>query len=186
MSPRWSHRPSRQLWWRSSFRSTGAAPEVTLRSRSPSSSAGWSCAGPGARPRRKSPIDDRGRPMRRTSGPDAAESPLHPRLRHRDRLHAGDLRGGLFLITRRPLAPGRPSTWRSTGRSRCADRVEGTVAWVRRADERRPGRDGNPPRFPGPGDPGGHRRSGGTGALRSSLSRRQATGTRLASAARKG
>ena len=81
----------------------------------------------------KSPIDDQCRPMRRT-----LRVPTHLKVRV-TRGSTIDIsstqeisEGGLFLITRHPLAPGTPlHLGIDTGSADGPIEVEGTVAWVR-------------------------------------------------------
>ncbi len=89
----------------------------------------------------KSPIDDQGRPMRRT-----LRVPTHLKVRFTcgstiDITSTQEIsEGGLFLITRRPLAPGTPLHLEiNLGDLGAPIAVEGTVAWIRRTD------DGNGP-----------------------------------------
>jgi uncharacterized protein (TIGR02266 family) len=85
----------------------------------------------------KPPVDDQHRPMRRT-----LRVPTHLKVRF-SRGSTIDVsatkeisEGGLFLITRRPLAPGTPLHLEIEGGDPGAPiDVEGTVAWVRRADD---------------------------------------------------
>ena len=83
----------------------------------------------------KSPVDDRGRPMRRT-----LRVPTHLKVRFTrgstiDNSPTHEIsEGGLFLITRRPLAPGTPLHLEiDTGDPGPPLEVAGTVAWVRSA-----------------------------------------------------
>jgi uncharacterized protein (TIGR02266 family) len=85
----------------------------------------------------KSPLDDRGRPMRRT-----LRVPTHLKVRFTrgstiDITSTQEIsEGGLFLITRRPLAPGTPLHLEiETGEPGASIEVEGTVAWVRSAED---------------------------------------------------
>jgi uncharacterized protein (TIGR02266 family) len=85
----------------------------------------------------KSPIDDQGRPMRRT-----LRVPTHLKVRF-TRGSTIDIsstqeisEGGLFLITRHPLAPGTPLHLEiDTGSAAAPIEVEGTVAWVRSSED---------------------------------------------------
>jgi len=85
----------------------------------------------------KSPLDDQGRPMRRT-----LRVPTHLKVRF-TRGSTIDIsstqeisEGGVFLMTRRPLAPGTPLHLEIQDRNLGAPiEVEGTVAWVRRTDD---------------------------------------------------
>ena len=90
----------------------------------------------------KSPIDDQERPMRRT-----LRVPTHLKVRF-TRGSTIDIsstqeisEGGLFLITRHPLAPGTPLHLEIDTDSAAAPiEIEGTVAWVRSSeDESGPG-----------------------------------------------
>ncbi len=84
----------------------------------------------------KTPTDDHGRPTRRT-----LRVPTHLKVRA-TRGSAVEVissrnisEGGLFLVTRRPLAPGTPLHLEIEGRDGSAPiEVEGTVTWVRGAD----------------------------------------------------
>jgi uncharacterized protein (TIGR02266 family) len=85
----------------------------------------------------KSPLDESGRPMRRT-----LRVPTHLKVRFArgstiDVSATQEIsEGGLFLITRRPLAPGTPLHLEiDAGDPGAAIEVEGTVAWVRRTDD---------------------------------------------------
>jgi len=85
----------------------------------------------------KSPIDDRGRPMRRTL---RVPTRLKVRFTRGSTIEIGSTQeiseGGLFLITRRPLAPGTPLHLEiDQGDLGAPIEIEGTVAWVRKADE---------------------------------------------------
>ena len=85
----------------------------------------------------KPPVADQRGPMRRT-----LRVPTHLRVRF-TRGSTIDVsatkeisEGGLFLTTRRPLAPGTPLHLEIEGNEPGAPiEVEGTVAWVRRADD---------------------------------------------------
>ena len=85
----------------------------------------------------KSPIDDQGRPMRRT-----LRVPTHLKVRF-TRGSTIDIsltqeisEGGLFLITRRPVAPGTPLHLEIDAAGLDGPiEVEGTVAWVRSSDD---------------------------------------------------
>jgi uncharacterized protein (TIGR02266 family) len=85
----------------------------------------------------KLPIDDQGRPMRRT-----LRVPTHLNVRFTrgstiDISSADEIsEGGLFLITRHPLAPGTPLHLEiETGSADGPIEVEGTVAWVRSSED---------------------------------------------------
>ncbi len=85
----------------------------------------------------KSPIDDQGRPMRRT-----LRVPTHLKVRFTrgstiDVSSTQEIsEGGLFLITRRPLAPGTPLHLEiDDGDLEAPIEVEGTVTWFRRTDD---------------------------------------------------
>jgi uncharacterized protein (TIGR02266 family) len=85
----------------------------------------------------KSPIDDQGRPMRRT-----LRVPTHLKVRFTrgstiDITSTQEIsEGGLFLITCRPLAPGTPLHLEiDTGSAAAPIEVEGTVAWVRSSED---------------------------------------------------
>ena len=85
----------------------------------------------------RSPIDDQGRPMRRT-----LRVPTHLKVRFTrgstiDVSSTQEIsEGGLFLITRRPLTPGTPLHLEiDDGDLEATIEVEGTVTWVRRTDD---------------------------------------------------
>lgn len=89
----------------------------------------------------KSPIDDRGRPMRRTL---RVPTRLKVRFARGSTIDISSTEeiseGGLFLITRCPLAPGTPLHLEiDAGVLDATIEVEGTVRWVRSRD------DGNGP-----------------------------------------
>jgi uncharacterized protein (TIGR02266 family) len=83
------------------------------------------------------PTGDHGRPTRRT-----LRVPTHLKVRATrgstiEISSSRDLsEGGLFLVTRRPLAPGTPLHLEIEGRDRGVPiELEGTVAWVRGTDD---------------------------------------------------
>ena len=85
----------------------------------------------------RSPIDDQGRPMRRT-----LRVPTHLKVRFTrgSTIEVSSTQeiseGGLFLITRRPLSPGTPLHLEIDGGDPGGPiEVEGTVAWIRRTDD---------------------------------------------------